>query len=86
MLTVEHITTRYGKKQVLTGILFEVGKREIVLLMGGNGSGNSTGRELCRVSLRNLCITLHPPLVMLRKVAASTRRLDFATSLRIALQ
>ena len=42
MLKVEHITTGYGKKQVLTDVSFEVGKGEIVLLAGGNGSGKST--------------------------------------------
>jgi ABC-type branched-subunit amino acid transport system ATPase component/Ser-tRNA(Ala) deacylase AlaX len=42
MLKVEHITTGYGKKQVLTDVSFEVGKGEIVLLTGGNGSGKST--------------------------------------------
>jgi len=42
MLSVEHITTGYGKKQVLTDISFEVGEREIILLTGGNGSGKST--------------------------------------------
>ena len=42
MLSVEHITTGYGKKQVLTDVSFEVGEREVVLLTGGNGSGKST--------------------------------------------
>ncbi|GHT34039.1 ABC transporter ATP-binding protein [Bacteroidia bacterium] len=42
MLKVEHITTGYGKKQVLTDVSFEIGKGEIVLLTGGNGSGKST--------------------------------------------
>jgi branched-chain amino acid transport system ATP-binding protein len=42
MLKVEHITTGYGKKQVLTDVSFEVGSGEIVLLTGGNGSGKST--------------------------------------------
>jgi len=42
MLKVEHITTGYGKKQVLTDVSFEVEKGEIVLLLGGNGSGKST--------------------------------------------
>jgi len=42
MLSVRHITTGYGKKQVLTDVSFEVGQGDIVLLTGGNGSGKST--------------------------------------------
>ena len=42
MLRVEHITTGYGKKQVLTDVSFEVKQSEIVLLTGGNGSGKTT--------------------------------------------
>ena len=42
MLSVRHITTGYGKKQVLIDVSFEVGQGEIVLLTGGNGSGKST--------------------------------------------
>ena len=42
MLKIEHITTGYGKKQVLTDVSFEVAGGEIVLLTGGNGSGKST--------------------------------------------
>jgi len=42
MLKVEHITTGYGKKQVLTDVFFEVNKGDVVLLSGGNGSGKST--------------------------------------------
>jgi len=42
MLTVEHITTGYGKKQVLTDVSFSVDKGDVVLLSGGNGSGKST--------------------------------------------
>ena len=42
MLKVEHITTGYGKKQVLTDVSFEVKESEIILLSGGNGSGKST--------------------------------------------
>ena len=41
-MKVEHITTGYGKKQVLTDVSFEVSKGEIILLTGGNGSGKST--------------------------------------------
>jgi len=42
MLKVEHLTTGYGKKQVLTDVSFSVEKEDIVLLSGGNGSGKST--------------------------------------------
>jgi len=42
MLKVEHITTGYGKKQVLTDVSFSVERGDVVLLSGGNGSGKST--------------------------------------------
>jgi branched-chain amino acid transport system ATP-binding protein len=42
MLKAEHITTGYGKKQVLTDVSFSVEKGDVVLLGGGNGSGKST--------------------------------------------
>ena len=42
MLKVEHITTGYCKKQVLTDVAFEVMQGDVVLLTGGNGSGKST--------------------------------------------
>lgn len=42
MLSVQHLTTGYGKKQVLFDISFEASKGDVVLLTGGNGSGKST--------------------------------------------
>ncbi|MCL2722001.1 MAG: ATP-binding cassette domain-containing protein [Treponema sp.] len=42
MLKAEHITTGYGKKQILTDVSFSVDKGDVVLLSGGNGSGKST--------------------------------------------
>jgi branched-chain amino acid transport system ATP-binding protein len=42
MLKVEHVTTGYGKKQILTDVSFTVEKGDVVLLNGGNGSGKST--------------------------------------------
>jgi branched-chain amino acid transport system ATP-binding protein len=42
MLKVDHISSGYGKKQVLFDISFEIKPGEAVLLTGGNGSGKST--------------------------------------------
>ena len=42
MLKVDHISSGYGKKQVLSDVSLEVKKGEVVLLTGGNGSGKST--------------------------------------------
>jgi branched-chain amino acid transport system ATP-binding protein len=42
MLKVEHVTTGYGKKQVLTDVSFSIEKGDVVLFSGGNGSGKST--------------------------------------------
>jgi branched-chain amino acid transport system ATP-binding protein len=42
MLKVENLHAFYGKSHVLHGVQFEVGKSEIVALLGRNGSGRST--------------------------------------------
>jgi branched-chain amino acid transport system ATP-binding protein len=42
MLTIENLHAFYGKSHVLHGVQFEVGKGEIVALLGRNGSGRST--------------------------------------------
>jgi len=42
MLKVENLHAYYGKSHVLHGVSFEVGKGEIVALLGRNGSGRST--------------------------------------------
>ena len=42
MLKVENLHAFYGKSHVLHGVHFEVGKGEIVALLGRNGSGRST--------------------------------------------
>jgi branched-chain amino acid transport system ATP-binding protein len=42
MLKVENLHAYYGKSHVLHGVSFEVGKSEIVALLGRNGSGRST--------------------------------------------
>lgn len=41
-MTVEHITKRYGKKEVLKDICFEAKDGECIGVLGGNGSGKST--------------------------------------------
>ncbi len=42
MLKIENLHAYYGKSHVLHGVGFEVGKGEIVALLGRNGSGRST--------------------------------------------
>ena len=42
MLTVNNLHAFYGKSHVLHGVQFEVGKGEIVALLGRNGAGRST--------------------------------------------
>ena len=42
MLKIENLHAYYGKRHVLHGVGFEVGKGEIVALLGRNGSGRST--------------------------------------------
>ena len=42
MLEVKHISSGYGKKQVLFDVSLTVEKGDVVLLTGGNGSGKST--------------------------------------------
>jgi branched-chain amino acid transport system ATP-binding protein len=42
LLEVKNITAGYGKKQVLSGVSFNVERGDIVLLIGSNGSGKST--------------------------------------------
>jgi len=41
-LSVQHINTGYGKKQVLFDAYLEVERGETILLVGSNGSGKST--------------------------------------------
>ncbi len=42
LLQVNHLSTGYGKRQVLFDVSLKVKRGEIVLLIGGNGSGKST--------------------------------------------
>jgi branched-chain amino acid transport system ATP-binding protein len=42
MLAVENLTASYGAAQILYGLSFEVGRGEVVALMGRNGAGKTT--------------------------------------------
>ena len=42
MLKIDNLHAYYGKSHVLHGVSLEVGKGEIVALLGRNGSGRST--------------------------------------------
>ncbi len=42
MLHVEQLDTAYGQTQILRGVSFEVGPREIVAILGRNGAGKTT--------------------------------------------
>jgi len=42
LLRVEDLHTHYGKSHILRGVTFHVGKKEVISLLGRNGSGRST--------------------------------------------
>ena len=39
---IDHVNCSYGKKQVLSDIVMEIEKEDIIFLMGNNGSGKTT--------------------------------------------
>jgi len=53
MLDIEDIQVFYGKIHALKGITFQVGKGEIVALLGNNGAGKTT-------TLKTISALLHP--------------------------
>jgi branched-chain amino acid transport system ATP-binding protein len=53
MLRLDDVQTYYGRIQALKGVTFDVGKGEIVTLLGANGAGKTT-------SLKTISGLLHP--------------------------
>jgi ABC-2 type transport system ATP-binding protein len=52
MIVVEHLFMKYGKKQVLKDISFEIKEGKIVGLLGANGAGKSTTMNILTGYLR----------------------------------
>ena len=42
LLSVQNLYAHYGKSHILQGVSFDVGHKEIISLLGRNGSGRST--------------------------------------------
>jgi ABC-type multidrug transport system ATPase subunit len=53
LLSLQNITTHYGKIRALKGISFEIESGEIVCLIGANGAGKTT-------TLKTICGLLKP--------------------------
>lgn len=53
LLSLKGITKRYGSKEVLHGITFDIMRGEVISLLGVNGAGKTT--------LSSIIATLHPP-------------------------
>ena len=53
ILTVEALKHRFGDRQVLDGLSFQVKAGEVVGILGPNGSGKSTAlKVICGLALR----------------------------------
>jgi len=68
LLAVEDLCAAYGRKEILCGVSFGLAEAEIVVLLGGNGSGKST-------VLRTIAGVLTPTSgkVLLRNQDVTTR-------------
>ena len=54
LLSLQNITTHYGKIRALKGISLEIEPGEIVCLIGANGAGKTT-------TLKTICGFFNPP-------------------------
>ena len=50
VLTVEHLTMRFGGLLAIDDVSFEVGRQDITALIGPNGAGKTTSRAPSRTS------------------------------------
>ena len=79
---VDHIGLAYNKKIVTTNINFEINEREIVTLIGANGSGKST-------ILKSLCRFIKPvsgKIYLFDKEISKIKAKDFAKKVAILSQ
>jgi branched-chain amino acid transport system ATP-binding protein len=59
LLVVSGLTARYGQVEVLHGVDFTVGRREVVVVLGANGAGKTTTlRAICQMVSTSGSITL----------------------------
>ena len=87
MISVNHLTFSYDKKNALEDISFEIPKSDFCAVIGPNGSGKSTllkavsrllpeGTVKSAVSVENRPLSDYTPLTLARKVAYVPQRVD----------
>lgn len=75
MLSVRHLDTYYGRAHILAGLSLDVGKGEVVVLLGRNGAGKSTTLKM----LTGLLVPTSGTLTVAGRVPWRERRRHVAT-------